>query len=1468
MADDKIEYRDLIQPDDSLNNLVKLLEETNKQYTTLANNVIKAAERIESALQKQSGATSEGRKAIKESAEVTSRYEKVLKELEYAISDVGAKEAWLKARISEVNKGTVDQERYARQLEGSYERLATDLKNAVATWKSLSPEMRNNAAQGGALLNNILNLRKQLADLDQLVKGHVESLTRLQKAEQELAYAKTAEGQATILTKEQIKETNRATIEADKIAKQRAGSIDQMRTKLNGLVAEFNALSRVERTGPKGAGLINQIQALNKEITEQLNLLRIQKPIVDEVSRLTDKLNSAQSGAGKQAAILKAQIAETNKATVEAEKRNNALTGSYDALELELKELERDYKSMYTAMSIDDRQDAVQRIIALKTALKAYKDEISLTTPTLSKLQKAQQDLNYLMGPEGEAYLRTRNEINKIIASKRKLKDLNQRLAETQAKLTMAERDENVQLKATEAALRQTNEQARWKAQLQSAAVGSYKAIEAQYHLNIMRLEELSAAEYEAQKGAGGLIQKTQDLYNAMCRMQEATGNYSKNVGNYKKIWDGLGFSVTQVVRELPSLAVSANTFFLAISNNIPMVIDEIKKLRIQNEAARRAGEKTISVWGAVAGALFSFNTVIMLVLTAFTLWGEEIVDWLSSIGKARGELMSTSEALASVHEQLLKGADDYAKNRVSLEKLRVEWSKLTSDKEKLQFIKDNKTAFDQLDVSVNNVADAENLLVTNTDDFIAAMKLRAKATAAMSLAQEQYNKALQVEAKMGYYTDEKGEIKKLTTEDLSAIPFMECVALLFADFWNTGLQAKVQARFYDLKKDMEQAEGNAEQFIDIFERYFDQNEELLKSSDIGTAYKTNRQGRQPRGLTDTIMRNEIELRKKYEASITNLIHEEYTKRRKELDDQAKDEIARLEEKKRKNLEYLENVNGKYKELTEEQKIIVLKQNQIIADSITNINRKLNYDLEQLERERQAKAITILRETLDWSIEDIVKSIKQERALKLRQIDEEAKLELETNKDRDEAEIMAYYAKKKIDTIEQYNQQILNLYKADNDARLDLVKKGSQEELEVLLRQNELAHQLALSQNRANPAAGRVDESALNMQFNQKALTIQGTFEMTSYDEAAAADKARFEISKHTQDQITKYTLEAEKARLQKQLALVQAGMLQMSDAQVQAAVNTIDKIDAEIERLDDPFRKIGKNGLGYTLLESLGFDDDAIDAINEAASIVISNLQEIAAAEVELAEKAVEAAEKRTEAAQKAYDAEIEARNNGYANNVATAKKELGQEKKKQAERQKILEAAQRRQETLNSAAQASSLITASALIWSQLGFPFAIPAIAAMWTSFAVAKIRARQVTTQSDEYGEGGLEFLEGGSHASGNDIDLGTKNHKGRQMHAEGGEALAIINKHRTRKYRKILPDVVDSLNKGIFEDKYVNAFNGNQEQNLMFNNTTNIDLSKIEGDVRSIRKQNESRYYTLPSGDIIIVHKNVKRIIKK
>lgn len=100
-----------------------------------------------------------------------------------------------------------------------------------------------------------------------------------------------------------------------------------------------------------------------------------------------------------------------------------------------------------------------------------------------------------------------------------------------------------------------------------------------------------------------------------------------------------------------------------------------------------------------------------------------------------------------------------------------------------------------------------------------------------------------------------------------------------------------------------------------------------------------------------------------------------------------------------------------------------------------------------------------------------------------------------------------------------------------------------------------------------------------------------------------------------------------------------------------------------------------------------------------------------------------------------------------------------------------------------------------------------------------------------------------------------------------MRAEGGEALAIINKRNTQKYRKQLPSIIESLNKGVFEDKYSNAFAEADRLNVAISQSSNPDLSRIENGIDAIRKQNELKCYTLSDGTMIVQEKNVKRIIK-
>ena len=1314
MADeDKIKYSDIIQPDDSIEKLIKQLGELNQSYETMVNAIRAGADRVVHALKTASGATNEGRKSIDEATASTSRLERAQNELKIAMSDTGKQIAWLKAQTVDQNKATVEQQRYLQQALSSYDRLKSDLKQTVSLYKSLTEAEREDSAMGQQLLQDILNLKNQIKALDDQMKPHIQTLTEVQKAEQKLAYLQSEEGQ-----------------------------------------------------------------------------------------KLLD---------------LKAKIAE-------------------------------------------------------------------------------------------------------VTAARRQQKTATDPLIQAQEKLAYARSEENQQLKLYSTQIKEANQIAQLQATIASSAEGSYNRLSAQYALNKIRLNQMSQAEREAADSGKKLEAETAAIYQQMIKLQEATGNYRLSVGHYQKTWDGLGISVSQVVRELPAAAVSLNTFFLGISNNIPMVVDEINRLRAQNKLLQAEGKATVSVTKSIVKALFSWNTVLVVILTVFSMFGGQIIEWIGNLFKAKNAVISTTEALDNIAKELESTNASYGDNIVSLKQLQQEWKNLKTTAEKNQWIKDNKSEFDKLGVAVNDVTDAENIFVNNTEAVVNALKLRAKAAAAQKLAAEQYEKALvarnkaETEAAKGPSGWDQFKNWFVQTSLRAGDPqtgYVPQANLQVAD--QVSAEDFKQQRIKDLNDEATAAEKTGDAYFDLAAGYEAAAKAELDAAGVDEPHKktkTRTRTREPRDLTSIINQNSIKAQKKYEESITALQKDEFAKRRKTAADEVQNENNKLREMLRKNDEYVRNVDGKYKKLTEDQKRQIAQQNAWINSTIANNLKALALQLEQIQREQAANSLRLQRETQTGAVSptpiaenapkntettvttnvtvtrdasQMEASLVEERELMRQNLEAEYKLVLDTNAKllaagdehaRSEEEILIEFNKKKLELYADYDKQILSARERDIENQLELVKKGTEEELQLLLQQNEVRRQLALAENAAKPAAEQVSSSVINAKFDKSAAQTKGSFEMTGFEEQQALDEAIFNEVKHNETEITRFKLEQEKARWQEQIRLAEAGGLDWSQAQIDAAKSTVKGIDRELSELNDFVANIGKKGLGGTLLEKLGFDDDQIDALGDAVNIVIEQLQSIMDAEVELAEQAVEAAEARVEAAQKAYDAEVEARNNGYANNVATAKKELEQEKKNQQEKQKMLQAAQKRQEALNTVTQASSLVTASANLWSSfssipiVGPALALAAIATMWTSFAVAKIKAKQVTaSQSDEYGEGGLEFLEGGSHASGDDIDLGVRNKKKHRMRAEGGEALAIISKKRTRKYKKILPDVIDSLNKGTFEDKYLNAFASSDGLSISLNSNGNMDLSKIEDDVRSIRKQSETKYYALPNGAVVIQHKNVKRIIK-
>lgn len=356
--------------------------------------------------------------------------------------------------------------------------------------------------------------------------------------------------------------------------------------------------------------------------------------------------------------------------------------------------------------------------------------------------------------------------------------------------------------------------------------------------------------------------------------------------------------------------------------------------------------------------------------------------------------------------------------------------------------------------------------------------------------------------------------------------------------------------------------------------------------------------------------------------------------------------------------------------------------------------------------------------------------------------------------------------------------------------------------------------------------------------------------------------QSEFDLLRNSEARKTQYRLQAEKERLQKVLELNEQAANKLSDVEVRTIQNTIKKINQEIEQ-----SKGEERGTDIYGLFGLNLDEDQKEAINTSMQYALDALNTFTAARVAAADAAVEQADKEVDSAQSALDAELEARANGYANNVVMAQKELDMAKRNQEKALKEQQKAQKQQAAIQTLQQIGDMVTATAMIWSQLGFPFAIPAIAVMWASFAAAKIKAAQMSKAaggSESYGDGTVELLAGGSHQSGDDVDLGTKP-DGRRRRAEGGEFFAVFNKRNSRRYRRLIPDVVRALNNGSFEKKYMNAYSG---ANGMTINVAgdNPDLRELQNDVREIKEMNRRRYVPTADGTIEL-YKNLRRKMK-
>lgn len=1082
--------------------------------------------------------------------------------------------------------------------------------------------------------------------------------------------------------------------------------------------------------------------------------------------------------------------------------------------------------------------------------------------------------------------------------------------------LAFAESENAKRLAELKQAQKEANELNKLTTRLNQSAEGSYNRLSAQYSINKIYLNNMTVEEREATEEGRKLVAETKAIYEEMKRLQEATGKTSLNVGNYSDAAKGLTTQIENQTKELALMRLEGKQGteeYRRLSQETAVLRDAVKDAtaEITNMASDTSDLDAVLGFAAGASGGFAAFTGAMELFGSESEEVEEAQKKLQAaiaittgvqaiqnavqkqsalmLGISRIQMAALSKAqvynrlvtiqgtkatlaatvaqkafnlIASANPYVLlalalvtvvgalvlfaSNTDKSAKNQQKLNEAQKVWlDYLETEATEMNRVSNERIA--QLNRELN-VAKARNASLSETrkiEDEILAERIRAHNKSVGFYGEEIDNleanraKLKQLQEMLVQVNNAKAQGDKTIKIDvdldgkIDKVKVDDAIEAIQGQIDNTGKSVDIAVNLLTEGADLE-----AERKIQAAQR-------LQENRDAAKA--------------------ETDILRKAEDTRIALIQDTYKQR------QAQTQAA--------NARAIADIQLQLRTETN----LTVNARKALNEQIVLLREQLAIDLANIENEQRAAELAAQRTTQDARIalmaEGAEKQREQLRVEYERQI-QDITTRLETERGLTETQttellnqqilLQQQYAK----SLGELNDQItINQMQAAADRtqlQLDAVREGSQEEINLRIQLLQQQRAIELAQNKQLAEDVRQSEADINAKYDAEVL--RQTTELNQqralmlFDQQQALEASEFDLIRNSEEKKTRFRLEQEKARLQKILELNKAAGVKMTDAELQTVQNTIAKIDQEIEK-----SKGDERGNDIYGLFGLNLDDDQKEAISTSVEFAIEQLNSFLDAKVQAAEAAVSAADQEVDASQRRLDAELEARANGYANNVAMAQKELDMAKKNQEKALKEQQKAQKAQAAIQTIQQIGNLVTASALIWSQLGFPFAIPAIAVMWGSFAASKIKAAQLAKQSnagqgtESYGDGTVELLNGGSHQSGDDVDLGTKP-DGTRRRAEGGEFFAVINKRNSRKYRRIIPDVINSLNRGTFAKKYLNAYN-TDGVNISLQQGSTPDLRDLKDDVREIKEQNRRRRYVDGNGNVVEVYKNLTRKFK-
>lgn len=892
----------------------------------------------------------------------------------------------------------------------------------------------------------------------------------------------------------------------------------------------------------------------------------------------------------------------------------------------------------------------------------------------------------------------------------------------------------------------------------------SYDRLSAQYTALKTLVNNMTTAEREQTDAGKKLVENLKDIYERMNAMQQATGKFQLQVGQYSKAVSGLNIATTQVLRELPALAVSPTTFAIAISNNIPILQDYIIKVREsrtalmeQIAAAEAAGEaekaaalkaeaakyKNLSVTKLLVKSIFSWQSALVLVMTVIPIVLRNLAKKRKEQAEYNDVLKETIDLQKELSKADLKASQEGAKAATKAKTLyNISQDLNRSYEERIASATELKRLYPEYLSNVDAEAIAAGKAAGAYDKLTEALIRRAKAQVYLNKISETEEK------KMIAITAKEKALAEAEKKNYDTYIVQSSAGATVAR------RTEEQAR---LAKETEINKITSEYDAKIKE--YDNYMKELESRISGFGLSSDSTGSGAGGKNTKIGDYFFDLMNEYVNA---------------MDDGLGKALAKLTLSYRQSEKKYEDARN---ELLEKQKTANAKEREEIDKQLTYINNAIVASRAAYMKERKKLLLTEVPEVNEEFVDEEFVALKT-------QLEQEKAL-------RDSAIYATYEAQAKS------GKDLELLKKNTNDALLQSEIQYWKDYLQVLKDSGNLT----------------IEE------YNKviaKLMSLQGKTETTATKE--------------------------QKRKKRRNYGGIFEYFAAQSDEYGEKDANENRKVQ---DKYIDYFKNIDK-----AMLQSLGYMKDWMET------------------RVKMAEIAVESAKKEQDAAKTLLEYELEARANGFANNVSYARKEYEEKRKLTKKAAQDAQELARIQRAIDTAQQIQSLITATANIWSAegkkgaAGIPLALAAIGAMWISFGAAKIRAEQLANaQTEQYGEGMSEYLNyGGSHASGHDIDFGRKP-DGTRRRVERGEMIGVINKRNVNKYGvERVSDIISSLNHGTFEQSYGNAFGGN------ITIPQGADLHKLEKGVSDLVEQGGQKVVNI-GGKTIMYYKNTKKIIR-